>query len=87
MILVIDDDYSVTASLGLLLRKAGHATLTASTPEEALDHLRTAVWKDVRILDQSVTAAFKVVDDRLRQSGFNGDTEIVIHSPAGRVAG
>jgi len=36
MILVIDDDYSVTASLGLLLRQAGHTTLAAATPAEAL---------------------------------------------------
>jgi len=26
MILIVDDDYSVTASLALLLKQAGHAT-------------------------------------------------------------
>jgi DNA-binding NtrC family response regulator len=39
MILIIDDDYSVTTSLGLLLKQAGHATSTASTPEQALQEL------------------------------------------------
>jgi DNA-binding NtrC family response regulator len=36
MILVVDDDASVTASLGLLLRQAGYAVLTAAGPAEAL---------------------------------------------------
>ena len=35
-ILVVDDDEAVTASLGLLLRKAGYETLLASGPDEAL---------------------------------------------------
>jgi len=36
MILIVDDDYSVTASLGLLLKQKGFATVTATTPESAL---------------------------------------------------
>jgi DNA-binding NtrC family response regulator len=36
MILVVDDDASVTASLALLLRHAGYAARTAATPAEAL---------------------------------------------------
>ncbi|HEX9187638.1 MAG TPA: sigma-54 dependent transcriptional regulator, partial [Vicinamibacteria bacterium] len=36
MILVVDDDASVTASLGLLLRQAGYAVRTAAGPAEAL---------------------------------------------------
>jgi two-component system, NtrC family, response regulator len=36
MILVVDDDASVTASLGLLLRQAGYAVRAASGPAEAL---------------------------------------------------
>jgi DNA-binding NtrC family response regulator len=36
MILVVDDDASVTASLGLLLRQAGYAVRTAASPAEAL---------------------------------------------------
>jgi len=35
-ILVVDDDEAVTASLGLLLRKAGYETLLACGPDEAL---------------------------------------------------
>jgi DNA-binding NtrC family response regulator len=36
MILVVDDDASVTASLGLLLRQAGYAVRVASGPAQAL---------------------------------------------------
>ncbi len=39
-ILVVDDDPAVLASLGLLLRQAGHAVLRAETPEEALAQAR-----------------------------------------------
>ena len=40
MILIVDDDRSVTASLALLLKQAGLASVTASSPEEALEILR-----------------------------------------------
>lgn len=36
MILIVDDDYSVTASLGLLLKHKGLASVVAATPEAAL---------------------------------------------------
>jgi len=36
MILIVDDDPSVTASLGLLLKQHGRASIAASGPEEAL---------------------------------------------------
>ncbi len=36
MILIVDDDPSVTASLALLLRQQGYATETAATPADAL---------------------------------------------------
>ncbi len=39
MILVVDDDSSVTASLSLLLKQAGYQTGTAATPQEALESL------------------------------------------------
>ncbi len=39
MILVVDDDISVTASLSLLLKQAGYQTSTAASPAEALDWL------------------------------------------------
>ena len=41
VILVVDDDEAVTASLGLLLRKAGHETVLACGPDEALAALGT----------------------------------------------
>jgi DNA-binding NtrC family response regulator len=37
MILVVDDDASVTTSLALLLKQAGYQTLCASSPAEALE--------------------------------------------------
>ena len=36
MILIVDDDPSVTTSLALLLKQAGHRSQTASSPEQAL---------------------------------------------------
>src|SRR5580765_6378793 len=40
MILIVDDDPSVTASLALLLKQAGWASVEAGSPDEALDVLR-----------------------------------------------
>jgi DNA-binding NtrC family response regulator len=40
MILLVDDDRSVTASLALLLKQAGHASKSAASPDEALELLR-----------------------------------------------
>jgi len=39
MILIVDDDRSITASLSLLLKQAGHKTMAVSTPAEALGQL------------------------------------------------
>jgi two-component system NtrC family response regulator len=35
-VLVVDDDVSITASLGLLLKQAGHRAVSAATPAQAL---------------------------------------------------
>ena len=40
MILIVDDDRSVTASLALLLKQAGLESLSVGSPDEALDVLR-----------------------------------------------
>jgi DNA-binding NtrC family response regulator len=40
-ILVIDDDDAVTASLALLLKQSGHASVCAATPAEAIGHLES----------------------------------------------
>src|SRR6187551_539731 len=40
MILIVDDDRSVTASLALLLKQAGLASIAASSPDETLAVLR-----------------------------------------------
>lgn len=39
MILIVDDDSSVTASLALLLKQAGYQTRAAANPEQAMDWL------------------------------------------------
>ena len=41
MILIVDDDPSVTASLSLLLKQHGHASQTALDPDQALRCLAT----------------------------------------------
>jgi two-component system, NtrC family, response regulator len=40
MILIIDDDQAVTASLALLLKQAGFASAAATSPDEAIELLR-----------------------------------------------
>ena len=40
MILIIDDDHAVTASLALLLKQAGFASTAATSPDEAIEVLR-----------------------------------------------
>jgi len=40
MILIVDDDPSITASLALLLKQHGHRTVSAHTPEEAMARVR-----------------------------------------------
>jgi DNA-binding NtrC family response regulator len=40
MILIVDDDRSVTASLSLLLKQAGYASIEAGSPDQALEILR-----------------------------------------------
>ena len=39
MILIVNDDPSVTASLALALKQAGYQSRVESTPAGALDHL------------------------------------------------
>jgi DNA-binding NtrC family response regulator len=51
MILIVDDDYSVTASLGLLLKQKGFTTVSAATPETAL---ATAARPDVDLVLQDM---------------------------------
>jgi DNA-binding NtrC family response regulator len=42
MILIVDDDYSVAASLGLLLKQKGFASVAVTTPESALAEVARA---------------------------------------------
>ena len=41
MILIVDDDASITASLALLLKQRGHRSVAAHTPEEAMARIRS----------------------------------------------
>src|SRR5688572_3196891 len=45
MILIVDDDPAITASLALLLKQAGYASRTAGSPDEAIDLLRKAPFR------------------------------------------
>jgi len=47
MILIVDDDASVLASLSLLLKQGGYASRTAATPKEALDKLNREAFQIV----------------------------------------
>ena len=52
MILIVDDDPSVTTSISLLLRQAGHRTQTSATPTEALSLIASHPFQLV-ILDMN----------------------------------
>jgi DNA-binding NtrC family response regulator len=60
MILIIDDDYSVTASLSLLLKQAGLASTTAAGPEEALERLTSP---EVRLVLQDMNFSRKTTGE------------------------
>ncbi len=47
MILIVDDDASVLASLSLLLKQGGYISRTASTPKEALDKIERDTFQIV----------------------------------------
>jgi two-component system, NtrC family, response regulator len=57
MILIVDDDASVTASLALLLKQSGHASHATASPEEALAwldrHPCTLVLQDMNFSRQT----------------------------------
>ena len=54
MILIVDDDTSITASLRLLLKQAGYESRGVATPDEALAALRDASF-DLVIQDMNFT--------------------------------
>ena len=43
MILIIDDDAAIRASLTVLLKRAGYMTRTASNPDEAITEVRREI--------------------------------------------
>jgi two-component system, NtrC family, response regulator len=51
MILIVDDDPSVTTSLALLLKQAGYRSQSASSPEEALAQIKK---EDIRLVLQDM---------------------------------
>jgi len=54
MILLVDDDPSVTASLALLLKRHGHPTRSARSAEEALAILEAPEGRDVSLVLQDM---------------------------------
>jgi DNA-binding NtrC family response regulator len=70
MILIVDDDPSVTASLSLLLKQAGLVSVTASSPDEAMTLLRThevrLVLQDMNFSRQTTGAEGLALLARLR---------------------
>jgi DNA-binding NtrC family response regulator len=74
MILLVDDDQSVTASLSLLLKQAGYRSRAASSPDEALAVLR----------DESCRLVIQDMNFSRRTSGEEGLTllrQIKEHNP------
>src|SRR5688572_29024261 len=74
MILLVDDDQSVTASLSLLLKQAGYRSRAASSPDEALAVLR----------DESRRLVIQDMNFSRRTSGEEGLTllrQIKEHNP------
>ncbi|TPW04989.1 MAG: Fis family two component sigma-54 specific transcriptional regulator, partial [bacterium] len=62
MILVVDDDEAVVASLCLVLRQKGFESVTASTPEEAL----------ARVEDSPITLVLQDMNFSRETSGAEG---------------
>jgi two-component system NtrC family response regulator len=56
-ILVVDDDSSITASLGLLLKQAGYRTLAAASPAQALERLAESPECALVLQDMNFTRA------------------------------
>src|SRR5947208_14461532 len=56
MILIVDDDPSVTASLSLLLKRHGHPARVARSPDEALELLREQDF-DLALQDMNFSRA------------------------------
>jgi DNA-binding NtrC family response regulator len=56
-ILVVDDDSSITASLGLLLKQAGYRTLAAASPAQALERLAESPGCALVLQDMNFTRA------------------------------
>jgi two-component system NtrC family response regulator len=60
MILIVDDDPSVTASLALLLKQAGYASQSAATPAQALDQV---VSNDFQLVIQDMNFSRKTTGE------------------------
>ena len=52
MILIIDDDQSIRASLGFLLKKAGYQVMAVATPDETLQIIRKETF-DLILMDMN----------------------------------
>ena len=52
MILIVDDDRSVTASLARLLKQSGLPSTAAGSPEEALESGAALVGSETEVIEQ-----------------------------------
>jgi two-component system NtrC family response regulator len=70
VILIVDDDPSVTASLALVLKQAGHASRSAASPAEALARLQEGgcdlVLQDMNFSRQTTGAEGLALLERIR---------------------
>jgi DNA-binding NtrC family response regulator len=60
VILIADDDESITASLGLMLKQAGYETVSAPTPEQALEEVSR---RDVSLVLQDMNFSRKTTGE------------------------
>ena len=69
-ILIVDDDPSVTASLGLLLKRQGYATRAAASPAEALEILQREIEESQAAKRSDAKQRRELDDARLIQRGL-----------------
>jgi two-component system NtrC family response regulator len=71
MILIVDDDAAVVASLALLLKQRGHATVSAASPAEAMAHVDnpnvTLVLSDMNFSRETTGAEGLALLDEIRR--------------------
>lgn len=60
MILIIDDDSAIRASLSLMLKRSHHQTITAASPKEAMEIVRE---RDLRLIMMDMNFSYATSGD------------------------